>query len=397
MQGTASPNPKQQPLHVSIFINDLTGGGAERQTLTLARELRTRRVAVELIVHQLRGELVNQIPIGVDVVDLDRRRTRHDIAPLARHLRQRRPDILLANIDHKNIAAILARVLSAVRTKVVITQHNPLAGELSQDGRRYRIIIPAYRILRPFIDAAVAVSDGIARELVELAGFPEKKVVRIYNAAIGTGFEARANMPVEHPWFNEDDPAPVFVSAARLVPQKDHETLLRAMALYRRTCAGRLLILGAGPLREHLGKFARELQIADAVDFVGFQENPLPWFRCADVFVLPSRSEGFGIALAEAMGCGTPIISTDGYGPSEIVDRGRHGVLVPPEDPNALAAALTAVGEMRRRFPSESLKARAAEFSDAACASGYLSLFHRLTIGGRDVGGALPQGQEANS
>ena len=96
----------------------------------------------------------------------------------------------------------------------------------------------------------------------------------------------------------------------------------------------------------------------------------------------PSRSEGFGIALAEAMGCGTPVISTDGYGPSEIVDRGRYGVLVPPQNPTALATALGAAGEMRRRFPPESLKARAAEFSDAACASGYLSLFHRLTIDG---------------
>ncbi len=129
----------------------------------------------------------------------------------------------------------------------------------------------------------------------------------------------------------------------------------------------------------YLENLARELGIADAVDFVGFQDNPLPWFRRSDVFVLSSRTEGFGIALAEAMGCGTPVISTDsGHGPSEILARGRYGILVPPKDPAAMAAALSAAGEMRNRFPPESLKARAAEFSNAACAAGYLSLFNRL-------------------
>jgi glycosyltransferase involved in cell wall biosynthesis len=365
-------------LRLSIFLNDLTGGGAERQTLKLAHELSARGTAVELILHQVQGELVGQIPSGVDVVNLNRRRTRHDIVPLARHLQQRRPDILLANVDHMNIAAILAKVLSVTPTKAVITQHNPLSGELSQDGRQYRIIKPLYRILRPFISAAVAVSDGIAKELVDLAGFSKNKVVRIYNAVIGRDFATRASMPVEHPWFC-DHSTPVFVSAARLAPQKDHETLLQAMAIYRQKSIGRLLILGAGPLRQHLENLARELQIADTVDFVGYQQNPLPWFRAADVFVLSSRSEGFGIALAEAMGCGTQVIATDTYGPAEILERGRYGVLVPPEDPVSMAAALSAAAASRSRFPPELLKARAAEFSDAACAESYLSLFHQLT------------------
>ena len=377
-QSLASAHPERRRPFVSIFLNDLSGGGAERQTLMLARGLCAAGLTVELVLHQLRGELRDELPPGIKVVNLNRKRTRHDILPLSRYLRQRRPDILLSNIDHKNIAAVLSRVLSGTGTKMVITQHNSLFGAFTKDGRRYRIIAPGYRLLAPFLDAAVVVSDGLGRELTQLAGIPASKVVRIYNGAIGEDFELRADAPVVHPWFT-DRRTPVFVTAGRLVAQKDHETLLRALALYRQSGNGRLIILGSGPMREQLSALAGELGIADAVDFVGFSDNPLPWFRKSDLFVLSSLTEGFGLALVEAMGCGTPVVSTDsGHGPAEILAQGRYGVLIPTRDPVAMAAALSAVKEIRARFDPEILKARANEFTNANSISGYLALFDRL-------------------
>lgn len=370
-----------RPLSVAIYLDDLSGGGAERQCLALAREMQRSGVAVTLILHQMRGQLIDDVPSGLSVINLDRRRTRHDLMPLAALLRRHRPDILLANVDYKNILAILAGVLSLGRTKVVIAQHNPLRGEFASDGRRYRIVVPAYRVLAPFVAAAVGVSDGVARQLVDVAGIPQSKVVRIYNAVVDAEFEERANAPVRHPWFF-DGAGPIFVTASRLVPLKDHKTLLRAMAIYRRTGSGRLLILGDGPLRESLEELARDLHLTDAVDFVGFQSNPLPWFRCSDAFVLSSRVEGFGIALAEAMACGTQVISTDcDYGPPEILGNGRFGWLVPQQDPEAMAAAMSAAVERPRRFAQNLLKARAAEFSSAACIGEYISLFRNLISG----------------
>jgi glycosyltransferase involved in cell wall biosynthesis len=374
-----SSRAEGRQLSVSIYLHDLSGGGVERQCMTLAREMQANGVAVSLILHQVRGQLVDQLPPGIGVVNLNRERTRHDVAPLARYLQRHRPDVLLANVDHMNIAAVISGVLSTASTKVVITQHNPLSGEFAAcEGWRYRLVAPLYRVLAPFISAAVGVSDGIARQLVKLGGLPERKVATIYNAVVGAGFEKRADMPVVHPWFG-DGVGPIFVTAARLVPQKDHETLLRALALHRRNGSGRLLVLGTGPLREHLENLAHELGIAGAVDFVGFQGNPLPWLRRADVFVLSSRSEGFGNVLAEAMGCGTPVISTDcEHGPAEILARGRYGVLVPPRDPGAMAAAMSAASDIRCRFAPDLLKARAADFSEAACLAGYMALFKRL-------------------
>jgi glycosyltransferase involved in cell wall biosynthesis len=372
-------------LRVLVYLNDLRGGGAEKQCLTLARELLGRGIGVELIVHQLRGELMDQMPSGLHVINLDQRRTRHDVLPLVRYIRQNRPHILLANVDYMNIAGTLAGMMSRVPTNVVITQHNLLAGKAATEGRRYLIVAPMYRMLAPFINAAIAVSDGIARELVSVCGLPARKVMRIYNAVVDPAFDERASVSVTHPWFC-DGRGPVFITAARLEPLKDQETLLRAMALHRRNGGkGRLLILGAGPLRGYLEALAHELQIAHAVDFVGFQNNPLPWFRQSDLFILSSRTEGFGIALAEAMGCGTPVVSTDsGHGPAEILAHGRYGLLVPPHDPSTMAAALDEAAAIRRRYAPGVLKARAAEFSNAACADGYVSLFRQLTCEGSD-------------
>ena len=382
---TAAPSvpnmTEDRPLRVAIYLNDLSGGGAERQSLALAREMQRSGVAVSLILHQMHGQLIDELPADLRVFNLDRRRTRHDLMPLAALLRRHRPDILLANVDHKNILAILAGMLSLARTKVVIAQHNPLRGEFASDGGKYRIVVPAYRALAPFVSAAVGVSDGVARQLVKVAGIPHRKVVRIYNVVVDPEFAERANAPVSHPWFC-DDARPIFVTASRLVALKDHETLLRAMAIYRRTGSGRLLVLGSGPLREPLEALARDLRLTDAVDFVGFQSNPLPWFRRSDVFVLASRVEGFGIALAEAMACGTQVISTDcDYGPREILGDGRFGWLVPLQDPEAMAAAMSAAAQRPRRFAPDLLKAQAAEFSSAACIRDYLSLFRNLMSG----------------
>ena len=207
-----------------------------------------------------------------------------------------------------------------------------------------------------------------------MARLPADKLHVIHNGIIDAKFITRSNVAVAHPWF--DDPAgPVFVTAGRLIALKDHETLLRALAIHRRNQPSRLLILGEGPLRGSLEELTRALGLADAVQFLGFQDNPLPWFRHADAFVLSSRSEGFGNVLVEALGCGTPVISTAcEHGPVEILDNGRYGLLVPTQAPDALAEAMDRVMELRRLWPPEVLRARAGAFTTAACASAYKHL-----------------------
>ncbi len=363
-------------LSLAITMQDLTGGGVERQTITLAREMQERGVAVTLLVNEAVGELLGSVPATIRLVDLQRRRTSRAIPALASFLRREKPDVLLANLNHNNIAAVLANILAGMPAKVIICQHSVLSADyLRTKGWSHRVTPLAYRLMSQGFERAVAVSGGIAREFRTISHIPQRKITVIHNPVIGPDFDLRAGQAAEHPWLNEPG-RPLFVTAGRLVDIKDHATLLRAFAIYRRHGHGRLLILGSGPLRESLGGLAEELGLNDAVDFLGFQENPLPFFRLASAFVLSSYAEGFGNVLVEAMGCGTPVIATNcEHGPAEILDDGRYGVLVEPRNAQALADAMTKVSEFPNKWPAPLLKDRASAFSTDSCVMAYLKLF----------------------
>lgn len=155
--------------------------------------------------------------------------------------------------------------------------------------------------------------------------------------------------------------------------------MIRALAIHRQHFDSRLMILGSGPLEKALRDLTAQLGLTESVDFLGFQSNALPFIRQADAFLLSSLCEGFGNVIVEAMGCGTPVISTRcEHGPSEILDNGRYGVLVEPHSPAALAEAMDQVGTIRERFPAEVLRQRAGEFSYAACTSRYMAMLTAL-------------------
>jgi exopolysaccharide biosynthesis WecB/TagA/CpsF family protein len=367
-----------KPLHVAFYMHDLSGGGVERMRLSLIAALRAHGIVVSLVLGRRRGPLERELPADLPVVDLQASRTMYEIPGLARFLRQCRPDILVSSLDHNNIAALIAHAWSGLATRLVICQHNALSAERSL-GWKYRLVPLAYKLLHHSADAIVAVSRGVANDLCDFANMPRSKISVIYNPVIGPDFAAQSDGAAPHPWFVART-CPVFVFIGRLTAQKDAVTLLLAMQRLLRRQKARLILVGAGEDLGKLRSMAEQRDIGHAVEFVGFQSNPLPWIRHADALVSPSRYEGLGNAIIEALACGTPVIATDcPHGPAEILLEGALGTLVPVGDFEALAEAMARVGH--DNADQASLTSRATAFTASACAAAHIKLFEKVVAG----------------
>lgn len=183
----------------------------------------------------------------------------------------------------------------------------------------------------------VCVSSGVevsARQAFEPAGIRPASLRVITNPCPVD--QIRALMDEPDPDIPED---PYIVNVARLVPQKGQKRLLEAYALARPS--HKLVIVGDGPLRRDLEERARALGIRDRVLFAGQRENPYPWMRRAELFVLTSEYEGLGIVLTEALACGTPILSTDSRGGVRDVCRGELASCLTAQDAEGFARKLT--------------------------------------------------------
>ncbi len=261
------------------------------------------------------------------------------IGPLARHIRDGGLDILFTTSVPPNLIGLLARKRAERPIRVVIRQSNTIGlrrGEFAGIERRWRdMLVPR---LYPLADTIVANSDGVARNLAAL-GVPASRVSTIPNGIDCAWIARQARLPARLP--PADPGVKTIVTIGRLVAQKDHATLLRALAAIGNAKNCRLVILGSGPERSALHALADTLGLAGRVHFAGYQANPYPYLAQSDLFVLSSRYEGMPNVLLEALACGLPVVSTDcPSGPREILADGAYGELVPVADAARLALAI---------------------------------------------------------
>jgi len=307
-------------------------------TLNLVEGLLELGCEVDLVLFTATGNLLSTVPERANVMDLRCGRALRSPLPIMRYLRKRRPDVMVANMGHTNLVALLARFLSRVPTRLVLTEHLAVAPTADDfKDRAYRVLARmAYR----YAESVVAVSKGVAHSLVANVGLPKDSVEVIYNPVLTKRYWQALEAPVEHPWFAADNP-PVVLGVGRLVAQKDFPTLIQAFARVRETREARLMILGEGPDRSALESLIRELGLDGSVLLPGFASNPVALMASAAVFALSSVREGLPTVLIEALASGVPVVSTDcESGPHEILQGGRLGRLVPVGDVDALASAI---------------------------------------------------------
>lgn len=393
---------EQNAGHFALFLPSLAGGGVARAMLHLAEAFVHRGYRVDLVLCRKTGPYVGHIPSGVRVVTLSQSwqgrlwalaadytgcgalllpillpykspPTVPFLPALVRYLRRARPTALLAAKTPANLAALWARRLAGVPTRVVISERTTLSQEMRGTQKwRWRFIAPVVRRVYPWADAIVAVSHGVADDLAGIAKLPRDSIRPIYNPTVPPQIAEKARIPLDHPWFAPGAP-PVILGVGRLEVQKDFPTLLRAFARVRAARPLRLIVLGEGRKRKELETLAVTLGVAADVALPGFVDNPYAYMARAAVFVLSSAWEGLSNVLIEALACGCPVVSTDcPSGSAEVLANGRYGPLVPVGDDAALARAIVTM--LDTPPDRDLLRARAACFSIERAVEQYLEV-----------------------
>lgn len=328
------------PIRVLFVVPALPVGGAERHLTTMLPRMDPARFTPSVICIGEEGELFPTLrAAGIEAAALHRRKRQAAIAliELVMTMRRSQPDVVvLEGYNAEALGRIAARI-AGVR-HAINWVHN--ASGLEQRGM---VRSALDRVLTRWTSAYFGVAEAQRPYLVDELGHPNDKVRIVYNGVDLAQFSISRDRGVLAEFgFGEDDPVVGIV--ARLGPEKDHVTFLRAArTVIDELPSARFLIIGDGAMRAHLETLCTELQITPNVHFAGTREDVARLLPAIDVFTLTSVSECFPISVLEAMACARPAVCSAVGGIPEVIKDGETGYLVPPKDPQQLAARLVSL------------------------------------------------------
>ena len=365
---------------IAIYTNILVSGGIELIFIRLIAFLVERGVRVDLVVNSFEGALTDKIPAGVRVIELGEDWGKGyfinfipRIGRYLEYLRLARPPIVHSSPEKASIIACIGRRFSKHSHKLIVAQvASPIDPiPVWKQWRRWPNLL-SVNITYPSADSFITPSRGLAEQTRTLfLLLKHKTIVPIYNPLLHF-YDAGKDTDFQFPQV-VDLSKKVILSVARLDKEKDYPTLFQAFAIIRETIPSQLVILGQGKLKDMLEQMAKDMGISDDVHFLGFVSNPMSYMAHADVFVLPSKREGFGNVVLEALSTGTPVVSTDcPYGPSEILQDGRLGKLVKVGDSTEMAAAIIDVLQNGKTPISAELKAHLETFDAKTISMQYM-------------------------
>lgn len=363
---------------VLLFIHSLEAGGAERVAAELANHWASNDRQITLVTVASEATDFYQLHPNIRRISLDLaveskgfgaalRNNHRRIRALRRVLIDIQPDVALAFMTMSNITLALASL--GMRQWVAIgSEHiHPPCVHLSW----------FWRTLRRYLYGSLRAMTALTTESKAwLARNTNARMVAVVPNAVP--WPLTAHDPFVSPEQVVSDSRHVLLAAGRLEPQKGFDLLIRAFeSLAANFPTWDLVILGEGGQRESLSRQIVTANLADRVKLPGRVGNIGEWYERADIYVFSSRFEGFGNTLAEAMAHGLPAVSFDcDTGPRDIIRHGVDGLLVPPLDVAALAAALDLL--MRRADLRVEYGSRATEIRQTLSMEKVASSWERL-------------------
>ena len=397
---------------IAIVIGSLGRGGTERICIDILKCLVHANYGVDLVLFKLKGELLAQIPRGVNVHVVGKKNDTPDtsnecliqhvnvnwVCPrlkdkisysdffsyvvvnwpfsllkkfphrrshlvrnaygFAMYLTQSKPACVFAMKTREIFTALIGREISGTGNPIIWSAHGPITPILRSQLKNFRMLLQK-------ANWAHLVSSRLKDEFREQGIFPANRVSVIHNFIDSQRVLHLASLSSDHPWFDRKKELghKIILSVGRLENQKNFSLLIRSFSQLSNLRDTKLVILGEGSLRNSLQLLVNDLELTSRVSMPGWTDNPYAFMSRADVFVLSSIWEGFGIVFIEALSCGCKVISTDcPTGPREVLGHGRFGTLVPVNDEQAMSNAISdALEEVD--YDRELLVNRALEFS----------------------------------
>lgn len=321
-----------------LFLSTSMGmGGADKQLLTAAQEMRARGYQVLIVSLTPLGPMgLEARNLGIPTESLEMRRGVADprgLLRLVRLVRQWRPDVLHSHMVHANLMARALRLF--VRVPVLVSTIHSIS-----DGGRLRMT--AYRLTNRLVDQMTIVSEAAAERFIREGIIPPSllKVIpngidtdRFQQLPHGTRDELRRSLGLTQEF--------VWLAVGRFVLAKDYPNLLYAFAqVCERAPETVLLLVGRGALQGETEALVQSLGLGSRVRFLGVRQDVPELMSAADGYVLSSAWEGMPIVLLEAAAAALPIVGTAVGGNEEVVCDGETGFLVPPRNHEALARAM---------------------------------------------------------
>lgn len=365
----------RRPIPIAVALPHLRPGGAEKVALALLNGLDRRYFMPSLVLLDRSGVLLDDIRPDVAVEVVGKRAALAPLA-LAKLFARRRFALVYSATNAMNLATVAAArlVVPESRPRIVISEHTTPMEYLSE-AKAPHLRRALIRQMYPFADCLVAPLKELACEWIDVLRLNSLEPVGCRNPIIDrAALDRLRNRPPQR----ERDHV---VAAGRLVFAKGHDLLIDAFAeIARHRTAARLTIWGEGPERESLLARAARCGLADRVRLPGHSSDLMTELARGAVFAQPSRREGFGNVVVEALAAGTPVVATECTGPAAILGFGRFGVLVPRDDPGALASALAECLDESdlRTARTEAQATRALEYTVERAVSEYEVVFDRI-------------------
>ena len=325
--------------HIILITHDFSGGGAQQVIVNLANSYITQGYDVTVITFDSTGPCSKKLNENIPVIDLNTPIKAISTGfKLLKTLRQNKPDIIISGIRDTNIWLGLIS-LGLANKNIIYCEADTM--HLIEQMPRIKSFIYKSVMRLTYKPAAkvIANSCDTQQDLIKyrITSLSQSEVIG--NPVIPDNIEELASQPINHAWFNNTN-LKVILSVGRLSQDhKNHQMLVRSFAnVLQEDSSSRLVILGEGDEYDSLMGLARSLNLEGYFEILSYQDNPYPFYKKADLFVLTSRWEAFGNVLVEAMACQTPVVSTDcPGGPKMILDNGNLGALVPIGDLDALS------------------------------------------------------------